>query len=103
MADSEKNLNSKRNVLKGYKMKRIRLVICIAILITIVACQQGVKKTPAENTQASGAQVTTSTDTGDATVDSVGNDLNNVNNDEKDLSTNNLSDVDSGLQDVQNI
>ena len=83
-------------------MKKI-LAICIILLMIAVACQQGVKKAPAENVQAGGSQATTATTTGDATVDSVGNDLNKVNTDEKDLSTNNLGDVDSGLQDVQNI
>ena len=41
--------------------------------------------------------------TGEAVVDAVGSDLNNVDNVEKDLSADELGDLDSGLADVQNI
>ena len=43
------------------------------------------------------------TTTGEAVVDAVGDDLTNVNNVEKDLSSDELSDLDAGLTDVQNI
>ena len=72
-------------------MKRILLSIFILLLISIAACQPAKK------------EVTQATATGDAAVDAVGKDLNNTDNVEKDLSTDNLGNLDSGLSDVQNI
>ena len=80
-------------------MQKILLAICIMLLISAVACQQGVKKIYPENAQ-TGAQATT---TGDAAVDAVGNDLNNADSVGKDLSADQLGDLDSGLNDVQKI
>lgn len=74
-------------------MKKILLSFFILVLISIVACQKAVKKVETPKVEA----------TGDAAVDAVGNDLNNVDSVEKDLSGDNLSDLDSGLQDIQNI
>ena len=74
-------------------MKKALLAICMILLITIVACQQGVKKD-------TGTQATA---TGDAAVDAVGNDLNSADSVSKDLSTDQLVGLDSGLSDVQKI
>lgn len=41
--------------------------------------------------------------TGEAVVDAVGNDLNSMDNAEKDLGTEDLNEIDSGLQDIENI
>ncbi len=77
-------------------MKKTLLSIVILIVIFIVACQQPVKEQVMEKTPATTA-------TGEAAVDAVGNDLTNVNSVEKDLGTDELSDLDAGLTDVQNI
>ena len=87
-------------------MKKILLSIFILLVISIVACQQTAKETVMEKKEVVTEQVLevpqTET-TGEAVVDAVGNDLTNVNDVEKDLSTDELSDLDSGLTDVQNI
>ena len=77
-------------------MKKTLLSIVILIVIFIAACQQSVKEQVMEKTLATTA-------TGEAAVDAVGNDLTNVNSVEKDLGTDELSDLDAGLTDVQNI
>lgn len=41
--------------------------------------------------------------TGEAAVDAVGNDLDTIDSVDKELSTDELSDLDAGLTDVQNI
>lgn len=78
-------------------MKKILLSILIIMVISVAACKTAVKETPQvgiPKTEASGS---------DAAVDAVGNDLTNVNAVEKELSTDGLNDVDSGLNDVDNI
>ena len=85
-------------------MKKIMLSIFILMVIFIAACQQPVKEQVMEKKgdvmEKVPAAVTT---TGEAVVDAVGDDLTNVNNVEKDLSADELSDLDAGLTDVQNI
>lgn len=83
-------------------MKKAFLFVIVILLIFIAACK------PAA--QAPGGDVMQKKDivekpaaTGDAAVDAVGSDLNNVNNVEKDLSADDLNDLDSGLSDVENI
>ena len=89
-------------------MRKLLLSIFIVMIISIAACQQAVKKETekadamkkAEAPATTAPRVQTS---GDAAVDSVGNDLNNVDSVEKDLNTDDLINLDSGLSDVQNI
>ena len=78
-------------------MKKILLVAFIALLILAAACK---KVTKTETNLPTPPKAET---TGDATVDAVGNDLNNVDSIDKDLSDEQLNDLDSGLTDVQNI
>ena len=78
-------------------MKKLSSSIFILTVILIVACQQTVKKEVMEKKE---AKVET---TGEAVIDGVGSDLNNVNSIEKDLSTEDISDIESGLSDIQNI
>ena len=80
-------------------MRKILLSIFILMLVFIIACQQAVKKETGATTTST-PQVQPS---GDAAVDSVGNDLNNVDSVEKDLNADDLSNLDSGLNDTQNI
>lgn len=80
-----------------------KTLLSILIIIFIVACKPAAqvpsKDVMEKKTDAMGKPAAT----GDAAVDAVGNDLNNVDSVEKDLSTNELSDLDSGLSDVENI
>ena len=77
-------------------MKRILLSIFIFLLISIVACQQAAKTVTTTTAPATHT-------TGDAAVDAVGKDMNSTDSVEKDLSTDDLGNLDSGLSDVQNI
>ncbi len=77
-------------------MGKMLLLILILIVISIAACQQN-QDVVEKKSDAMEKTV------GDAAVDAVGNDLNNVNTVEKDLSADGLSDLDSGFEDVQNI
>ena len=81
-------------------MKKLLLTIFILLIISIVACKQAVQEDVMEKKEVTEPVVET---TGEAAVDAVGNDLNNVNNVEKDLSVDELDDLDSGLTDVENI
>lgn len=85
-------------------MKKIFLFILVLMIISLIGCQQAAKKEVMENKDE--AKVTDSPEvetSGEAVVDAVGSDLDNVNNDEKDLSVDELSDLDSGLADIGNI
>ena len=86
-------------------MRKLLLSIFILLFISAVACQQAVKKetAPADVMGKAETAVPQAGTTGNAAVDAVGNDLNTVNAEEKDLGTEDLSDLDSGLSDVQNI
>ena len=84
-------------------MKKILLSIVILIVIFIAACQQPVKEQVMEKKGEVMEKTPATTATGEAAVDAVGNDLTNVNSVEKDLSTDERSDLDAGLTDVQNI
>ena len=70
-------------------MKKVLLLLFMIMVISITACQMPVQK---EVTQ-----------TGDAAVDAVGNDLNTVDTIDQDLNTDELGDLDTGLGDIQNI
>ena len=89
-------------------MKRKAIAIMLLILaLSLVACQQANKDTTSgkedsmKKTEASPpAPVET---TGNAAVDAVKNDLNKASNEDKELSTDELSNLDSGLTDIENI
>lgn len=71
------------------------------MLISIVACKKAAEEVMVkEEVKAPEASVEV---TGDAAVDAVGSDLNNIQNVEKDLGTEDLNEIDSGLQDIENI
>ena len=72
------------------------MLVLIILVVSVAACKPAAKA-PAGDVMEKPAA------TSDAAVDAVGNDLNNVDSVEKDLSTNDLSDLDSGLSDVENI
>ena len=85
-------------------MKKILLSIFIFVLIFIAACQQAAKEPVMEKKEDVMQKAETPTAaTGDAAVDAVGKDLTNVDTIEKDLNSDELSDLDAGLTDVQNI
>ena len=69
-------------------MKKIMMLLLMIMVVSIVACKP-VQKEAAQS--------------GDAAVDAVGNDLNNVDAVDQDLSTDELGDLDTGLSDVENI
>lgn len=81
-------------------MKKILLSILILIVVFTVACQQAAKQGVMEKKTTEAPKTQT---TGDAAVDAVGKDLSNVNSVEKDLNTDGLNDLDSGLGEVENI
>lgn len=79
-------------------MKKLLFIVFTIFLISIAACQQAVKEDVKKAPEAPKVETT-----GDAAVDAVGKDLTNVDTIDRDLSTDELADLDSGLQDVQNI
>lgn len=100
---------------------KIVLVILSVFLMFLIACQQATKKEmqctldvvqcpdgsyvgrAGPNCEFEPCPTTPTAATGDAAVDAVGNDLNSVDSVEKDLGIDELSDLDSGLSDIQNI
>lgn len=78
-------------------MRKILLLVLILMLISVAACKQAAEETEKK------IEAPTAETTGEAVVDAVGNDLNAVNDVEKDLGTEELGDLDSGLDDIQNI
>ena len=88
-------------------MRKILLLIFILLIISAAACQQAAKKetVPADVMKKTEAPATAPKveTTGNAAVDAVGKDLNNVDTVDKDLSADQLGDLDSGLADVQKI
>ena len=86
-------------------MKKILLLIFILIVISIAACQQNqdVMEKKNDAMEKTGTAISEADTTGNAAVDAVGDDLSAANADEKDLGTDEFSDLDSGLSDAQNI
>jgi|GEM_PF-6807705 hypothetical protein len=88
-------------------MKKRLLSVLILLIISISACQQAAKEPAMEKNEDSMQKKTPKVEapqiTGEASVDAVGSGLTNVDAVEKDLSSDDLSDVDAGLADVQNI
>ena len=70
----------------------------IVMVISIVACKKAVKEETPKLPETPKVETT-----GNAAVDAVGNDLNSIASVEKDLSTDELNEIDSGLQDIENI
>ena len=84
--------------------KKILSIIFILMIILTVSCKQTVKKDVMEGKDVGKqAELPKVALTGEASVDAVGNDLNNVNSVEKDLSADELSDLDAGLNEVEKI
>jgi len=85
--------------------KEVLVSIFFLLIISLAACQRAKdvmeKKTDVTDKQEDAMEKSSATE--DAAVDSVGNDLTNVDSVEKDLDTESLNDIDSGLDDVQNI
>lgn len=80
-------------------MKKIILVLFMLLVVFITACQAPKKEiqTPAAKPAAIETPVQ------DATVNSVGAGINNVDSVESDLNVDQLSDLDSGLSDIEKI
>ena len=73
--------------------KKTIFVLLAVMLLLLVACKQKTEKVQAPKIET----------TGDAAVDSVGKDIGNVDSIEKDLNIDELNDLDSGLDEIQNI
>lgn len=85
-------------------MKKILLSIFVLLLIFVIACQQAAPKDAMEKKEDVMQEKAPVVDvTGESAVDSVGNGLNDASSVEKDLGTDELADLDSGLSDIQNI
>ena len=78
-------------------MKKAILVAFMLLVVVMTACQAPKKETPVTKPAA------VDTPVGDTAVNSVGTGINNVDAVEKDLNADELSDLDSGLSDIENI
>lgn len=76
-------------------MKKILFSILMLIIISIIACQPVKKEVKVE--------VPKVETTDDATTDSFGSDMGNVDSEDKELSSNELEGIDSGFSDIENI
>ncbi len=83
---------------------RKTLLLAVFLLIFVYACQPkaDTMQKPSE-TQTQTPQQPAVASTGDAAADSFGNDMGNVNNEDKELSSGELEGLDSGFSDVENI
>ena len=77
-------------------MKKLLFLILVVMLISFVACKPASKSITKVQQPAVGA-------TSDVVVDSVGKDLKSIDNAQKDLSGDALSDFGSSLDDIQKI
>ncbi len=82
-------------------MKKGIFLIFTLALVFIAACQQAKKEVVTTPPELPKVEMTKTTE--DSVVVEVGKDLNNVNNVEEDLSTEEFSDLDTGLTDLENI
>lgn len=85
------------------KSKTTAAIFLIFAVILIAACNQAKKQEQVTQRPESPATATPEATTGNAAVDSVGQDISNVDSIEKDLNTDQLDDIDAGLEDIQNI
>lgn len=86
-------------------MKKMLFSIFLLMIVSIAACQQAVKKetAPADAMKKEMTALPQADTTGNTAVDAVGKGLSNVDSVDKDLSADQLGDLDSGLADVQKI
>ncbi|MBI2659419.1 hypothetical protein HYX05_04970 [Candidatus Woesearchaeota archaeon] len=84
-------------------MKKILLSMLVLMIVSVAACQQAAKEPVMDKEPDVMVKAPATATTGDAAVDAVGNDLTNVDSVDKELSADELSDLDAGLADVQNI
>ena len=76
------------------------LLLLVFLLVIVYACQpktDAMQKPPETQTPQSAES------TGDAATDSFGSDVSNVNSEDKELSSSELEDIDSGFSDIENI
>ena len=78
-------------------MKKTILVIFMLLVVFMTACQAPKKEASVTK------PVAAETPVEDATVNSVGSGINNVDSVESDLNVDQLSDLDAGLSDIENI
>ena len=79
---------------------RKMILLAIFLLVFIYACQP--KTDAIQKPSETQAQEPVAETTGDA-ADSFGNDMANINNEDKELSSSELEGMDSGFSDVENI
>lgn len=85
-------------------MNKIALSVFILLIVSAAGCQQAVKKEAgADSMKKTEVSVPKTEAAGNAAVDAIGNDISSVDTVDKDLNPNQLSDLDSGLADIQNI
>ncbi len=85
-------------------MKKFLFLMALVAVFAVVACQKestGVSDGKMDQTKEQ--PVMQSDVTGDAAVDSIGSDLSDAEAAEKELSGEGIEDIDSGLQDIENI
>ena len=80
---------------------RKMLLLAVFLLIFVYACQP--KNYTIQKPSEAQTQQPTAESASDSATDSFGNDMNNVNNEDKELSSSNLEGMDSGFNDVENI
>lgn len=84
-------------------MKKILLVLLAVILVSGIACQQATRQQASQKPEVPASTAAPGGTAGDAAVDSVGKNLNNIDNVEKDLNADQLNDINASLQEIQNI
>ena len=95
-------------------MKKVLSLVFVIMVVSIAACQQAVNKDAAQSQGDSASPLDNipspvigsnqkTGSTGNSDIDSIGSNIDNSNKDEKDLGTDDFSDLDSGLMDVENI
>ncbi len=83
-------------------MKKTLMLIFILLVVSVAACKQAAEQgVPGQKTTESPLSPPAVTE--DKAVSSVGSDIGSIEDIEKDLGTGDLSDLDSGLNDIQNI
>jgi len=85
-------------------MKKIFFFLAVVVVLVVAACQKAPSGVSDKNLVKSDEQIVANSDaTGNAAVDSIGSDLSDADAAEKDLTESNIEDIDSGLQDIENI
>lgn len=81
-------------------MKKLLALLLVLALISIAACQ---KPAIIEEPPDSAENIVDRASTGDAAVDSVGDGIDDINDVEEELDIEELNDLDSGFEDIENI